>query len=375
MDVNTATPLLGGLSPAAFMRRHWEKKPLLVRQAWPGIRPPVSRAEMFQLAGSEDVESRLIVRSGGGWQVRHGPLPRRALPPVAQREWTLLVQGLDLHRDSARALLEPFRFIPETRLDDLMISWASDGGGVGPHVDAYDVFLLQVAGRRRWRVGPVADAAFIDGLPLKILRHFEPTEEWVLEPGDMLYLPPLWGHDGIAEGECMTCSVGFRSPASQGLAAELLQRLAVPDDDAPAGRLYRDPSQPATARPGAMPAALQAFAHQALQRRLAEPGALERALGEVMTEPKPRVWFDIGPEASLDAGVHLDRRSRMLYDERHVFINGESFRVAGRDARLMHELADTRRLPAAACARLSDGAREVVQVWLDDGWLRVGPGD
>ena len=149
MDVHARMPLLGGLSPAQFMRRHWEKKPLLVRQAWPGIQPPVTRAQVFQLAGSEDVESRLVVRSGGGWQVRQGPLPRRALPPVAQPQWTLLVQGLDLHVDAARALLQPFRFIPEARLDDLMISWASDGGGVGPHVDAYDVFLLQVAGRRR----------------------------------------------------------------------------------------------------------------------------------------------------------------------------------------------------------------------------------
>ena len=371
MDVHAKMPLLGGLSPAQFMRRHWEKKPLLVRQAWPGIQPPVTRAQVFQLAGSEDVESRLVVRSGGGWQVRQGPLPRRSLPPVAQPQWTLLVQGLDLHVDAARALLQPFRFIPEARLDDLMISWASDGGGVGPHVDAYDVFLLQVAGRRRWRVGRVADAAFIDGLPLKILRRFEPEFDWVLEPGDLLYLPPLWGHDGMAEGECMTCSVGFRSPEAEGLAGDLLQRLA---DAEPGRRLYRDPGQAATAAPGAVPSALLGFARQAVQRRLAEPGALERALGESLTEPKPRVWFAGRDDASLASGVRLDRRSRMLYDERHVFINGESFRAAGRDARLMRQLADARTLDARACAALSAGARDVVQAWLEDGWLQAGEG-
>ena len=371
MDVHARMPLLGGLSPAQFMRRHWEKKPLLVRQAWPGIQPPVTRAQVFQLAGSEDVESRLVVRSGGGWQVRQGPLPRRALPPVAQPQWTLLVQGLDLHVDAARALLQPFRFIPEARLDDLMISWASDGGGVGPHVDAYDVFLLQVAGRRRWRVGQVADAAFIDGLPLKVLRRFEPEFDWVLEPGDLLYLPPLWGHDGMAEGECMTCSVGFRSPEAEGLAGDLLQRLA---DAEPGRRLYRDPGQAATAAPGAVPSALLGFARQAVQRRLAEPGALERALGESLTEPKPRVWFAGRDDASLASGVRLDRRSRMLYDERHVFINGESFRAAGRDARLMRQLADARTLDARACAALSAGARDVVQAWLEDGWLQAGEG-
>ena len=368
MDVNAPTPLLGGLSPAQFMRRHWEKKPLLVRQAWPGVKPPLSRAALFRLAGSDDVESRLVVRSDGDWLVRHGPMPRRVLPPVTQSQWTLLVQGLDLHLDAARALLQPFRFVPEARLDDLMVSWASDGGGVGPHVDAYDVFLLQVSGRRRWRVGPVADASFIDGLPLKILRHFEPTFDWVLEPGDMLYLPPLWGHDGVADGECITCSVGFRSPVADGLAGDLLQRLADAEDET--GRLYRDPQQPATGTPGEIPPALVTFARQAVARRLAEPLALERALGESLSEPKPRVWFEAHDGASPAHGVRLDRRTRMLYDARHVFINGESFHVGGRDARLMRLLADARQLDGAACARLSAAARHVVQAWLDDGWLQ-----
>ncbi len=367
MDVNAPTPLLGGLSPTQFMRRHWEKKPLLVRQAWPGAKPPLTRAAMFRLAANEDVESRLVVRSGTDWQVRHGPMPRRVLPPVQQPGWTLLVQGLDLHLDAARDLVRPFGFIPEARYDDLMISWASDGGGVGPHVDAYDVFLLQVAGRRRWRVGRVADAAFVEGLPLKILRHFEPEFDWVLEPGDLLYLPPLWGHDGVAEGECMTCSVGFRSPEAEGLSGDLLQRLA---DVEETGRLYRDPSQQATAATGEIPAALLEFARAAVARRLAEPGALERALGESLSEPKPRVWFDASEGAQLQHGVRVDRRSRLLYDDRHVFINGESFRIGGRDARLMRELADARVLEAAACATLSPAARHVVQAWLDDGWLQ-----
>ena len=367
MDVHAPTPLLGGLTPAQFMRRHWEKKPLLVRQAWPGIRPPLTRAQMFSLAASEDVESRLVQRRAGDWQVAFGPLRRRSLPPLAQPDWTLLVQGLDLHLDAARALLEPFRFVPEARLDDLMVSWASDGGGVGPHVDAYDVFLLQVAGRRRWRVGRVADAGFIEGLPLKVLRRFEPEFDWVLEPGDMLYLPPLWGHDGVAVGECMTCSIGFRSPDAEGLAGDLLQRLA---DTEGTGRLYRDPGQPATARPGEVPAALVEFARQAVQRRLAEPDRLASAVGESLTEPKPRVWFQGSDGATLDAGVCLDRRSRMLYDDRHVFINGESFRAGGRDARFLRQLADTRQLDARACAALSPGAREVILAWLDDGWLQ-----
>ena len=371
MNVDAPIALLGGLSPAQFMRRHWQKKPLLVRQAWPGLRPPATRAQLFALAGQDDVESRLVRRDGDRWQVGHGPFRRRALPPLAQPAWTLLVQGLDLHLDAARALLAPFRFVPEARLDDLMVSWASDGGGVGPHVDAYDVFLLQAAGRRRWRVGRAADRRFVEGLPLKILRRFEPQFDWVLEPGDLLYLPPLWGHDGIAVGgDCMTCSVGFRTPGEQGLAGELLQRLADGDDDDGDRRLYRDPAQPATDRPGLLPSGLLDFARRAVQRRLADADRLACALGEALSEPKPRVWFQGREGQALDAGVRLDRRSRMLYDERRVFVNGEAFDAGGRDAPLLRRLADRRCLDAAACACLSAGAREVLQTWLDDGWLQ-----
>jgi 50S ribosomal protein L16 3-hydroxylase len=368
MDVNAPLELLGGLSPQLFMRRHWQRKPLLVRRAWPGVVPPLARAALFELAASADVESRLIQRDGGRWSVRHGPLARRALPALKRPDWTLLVQGLDLHIAAARAFLDCFRFIPEARLDDFMVSWASNGGGVGPHLDSYDVFLIQLAGQRRWRIGRVPDGTWVDGLPVKILARFEPEVEHLLEPGDMLYLPPGWGHDGIAEGECMTGSVGFRVPDEAGLARDLLQRLAADDDDA-AGRLYRDPAQPATTEPARVPAALQAFAHKALHRVLAERDALPRTLGEVLSEPKPRVWF--APRAARGAGqgVCLDAGSRMLYDDRHVFINGEAFRAGGRDATLMRQLADQRQLRARDCARLSHEARNLLDDWVAAGWL------
>ncbi|GAB4037823.1 MAG: cupin domain-containing protein [Rubrivivax sp.] len=370
MDPVAPLPLLGGLSPAQFMRRHWQKKPLLVRQAWPGVAPPLPRAELFALAGSQDVESRLVQQGPKGWKLRRGPLPRRALPAVAAPRWTLLVQGLDLHVPAAHAMLAPFGFVPHARLDDLMLSWASDGGGVGPHVDAYDVFLVQVQGRRRWRIGPVRDPSLVPGLPLRILQHFEPTEEWVLEPGDLLYLPPLWGHDGIADGECMTASVGFRAPHRRELARELLGRIAdaLEDEDGP-DPIYTDRRQPATATPGRVPDSYAGFAQAALLRLLADPVRRDRALGEVLTEPKPRVWFDPGPEPTGQGALVLDRRSRMLYDERHVFLNGESWRAGGRDATLLRTLADRRRLEAAERGRLSAGAREIVDEWLAAGWL------
>jgi 50S ribosomal protein L16 3-hydroxylase len=388
-------PLLGGLSPAAFMKRHWQKKPLLVRQAWPAVQPPLPRPALFALAQADGVESRLVERRGAGtaatdWRVRRGPFARRALPPVSRAGWTLLVQGLDLHVPAARALLEAFRFVPDARLDDLMVSWASDGGGVGPHLDAYDVFLLQVQGRRRWRIGPLRkgqDHGFVPGAPLKLLRHFEPDQEWVLEPGDLLYLPPRWGHDGDAVGgDCMTCSVGFRAPSEGELASELMARLADELAEAlagergasaePGGHRYRDPGQPATPTPAAVPLALLDFARQAVQRALDDdPRWLARTLGESLSEPKPGVWFEGGARADPGGAVVLDRRTRMLYDAQHVFINGQAFEAGGRDAQLMHGLADQRRLAAGARRRLSAGAQALLAQWLADGWLHPEPTD
>ena len=372
MELNLPTPLLGGLSPATFMRRHWQKQPLLVRQAWPGVVPPLALAALFALAAQDAVESRLVVRNADAWRVRPGPLPRRALPPLSRPGWTLLVQGLDLHVPAAHEMLARFRFVPDARLDDLMVSWASPGGGVGPHIDSSDVFLIQVHGRRRWRYGRSRDLALVEDAPLKLLRHFDPTEDHVLEPGDMLYLPPGWGHDGTAEGgDCMTCSVGFRAPGAGELARELLLRLADGiEDDGAAARLYRDPQQAATATPGAVPPALLAYARDALARRLADPRALPRALGELLTEPKPRVWFEgRGPRGR--SGVQLDRATRMAYDEDHVFINGEALRAGGRDAVLMRRLADARSLGAADCARLGRGASECLADWVDHGWAHA----
>ena len=371
MNVDQALCLLGGLSPVQFMRRHWQKKPLLVRQAIPGFEPLLPRTELFALAAREGVESRLLRHGDGRWALRRGPLSRRALPPLAQPEWTLLVQGVDLHHAGVHGLMQQFRFVPDARLDDVMISYASDGGGVGPHTDRYDVFLLQAHGRRRWRIGRAKDPSLVEGLPLKILAHFEPEQEWVLEPGDMLYLPPGWAHDGVALGECMTYSIGFRQPARGELARELLQRLADEAGDALGDGPYRDPRQAATDAPGAVPAAMLDFARAAVQQLAGDEDTLATLLGEWLTEPKPDVWFDAAPDAGADParGLRLDRRTRMAYDARRVFINGEGFRAGGRDAELMRRLADERALPAAQRRRLSAPARELALQWLQAGWL------
>lgn len=373
MDIHQPLALLGGLTPERFMRRHWQKKPLLVRGAIPDFAAPLDRNAVFALAGKEGVESRLVQQVPKGWALRHGPFVRRALPPLSRRQWSLLVQGVDLHSDAVHALLQAFRFVPDARLDDLMVSYATDGGGVGPHFDSYDVFLLQAHGRRRWRIGRQRDFSLQEGVPLKILAAFEPEEEYVLEPGDMLYLPPRYAHDGVAIGECMTYSIGFRAPGRGGIARELLQRLADTAEDALGPALYRDPKQPATAQPAAVPAAVRGFAAEALQALLDDPAALDCALGEILSDPKAQVWFDEGGDLPDGCGVVLDRRSRMLYDAGHVYLNGDSWRAGGRDARLMQRLADARRLSAREVAGASPGARELLAQWCEDGWLQPAP--
>jgi 50S ribosomal protein L16 3-hydroxylase len=370
------TQMLGGLTPARFMQRYWQKKPLLIRNAFPGFQPLLSRPELFALAAKESVESRLIVHKPAGWQLRHGPFARTAFPPLKQKLWTLLVQGVDLHLDAAHDLLGRFRFVPDARLDDLMISWASDGGGVGPHFDSYDVFLLQAAGSRRWRFGRQRDLTLRTDVPLKILRHFEPGHEFILEPGDMLYLPPGYAHDGVAVGECQTYSIGFRAPRRAELARELLQRLADGGLDDAADPLYRDRAQAATSSPGAIPDALRQFARGAVQALLRDPRALDRALGEYLSEPKATVWFEPQPQPRSLRSVALDARTRMMHDDGHVFINGESWRAGGRDATLMRRLADRRRLDGADLKRASPAALELLASWCEAGWLHeTGAGD
>ncbi|MBC7617468.1 MAG: cupin domain-containing protein [Candidatus Saccharibacteria bacterium] len=393
MNVHEPLALLGGLSPATFMQRHWHKKPLVIRQALPGFVPPLDRADLIALAARPEVESRLIVqgdtkndkgekgekgtrnaKSQPTWKFRHGPFARAALPPFKQPGWTVLLQGMDLHDERIHALMSQFRFIPDARLDDLMVSYATDCGGVGPHYDSYDVFLLQTYGQRRWRIGRQKDLSLVPNMPLKILANFEPEEEFVLNPGDMLYLPPRYAHDGVAVGECMTYSIGFRSPKRGELASELLQRLAEDATDTVGEAIYRDPKQEAVEHSGAIPDALVEFAQAALDDALQDPLALRRALGEYLSEPKAHVSFDGESDAGWGGAIRLDRRTRLMYDAKHVFINGESYVATGRDAQLIRALADQRHLPAKDIARLSEGAVALLQDWQEAGWLHADDG-
>jgi 50S ribosomal protein L16 3-hydroxylase len=368
-------PLLGNITPAQFLRDYWHKQPLLIRQAIPGFKPLLSLDALKTLATHNYVESRLVTAGASGWDMQHGPLAE--LPPATQREWTMLVQGVNLHNDKADELLRQFRFVPDARLDDLMVSYATDGGGVGPHFDSYDVFLLQAQGKRRWRISAQKDLSLVEGLPLKILSNFQAEQEFVLEPGDMLYLPPHYAHDGVAEGECQTYSIGFRSPSYQELGEAFLQFMA-DSIDLP-GR-YADPDLETSSKPAEIPRHMLATIADELNKVRFTEDDVTIFLGEYLSEPKHNVFFT-GPakpltvgkfqQRALDKGVALSRKTLMLYRGKNVFINGESFGVGRADKATLEALANQRALDGTQVAAASEDVLEALYTWYQDGWLEL----
>jgi len=360
--------LLGGLSPQAFLRRHWQKRPLLVRRALPGFRGVIGKRALFTLAARNDIESRLVERRGKNWRVTHGPLPSARLAATAARNWTLLVNGVNCYSEAAERLLRRFAFIPQSRLDDVMVSYAASGGGVGPHVDSYDVFLIQGTGRRRWRLCPPKRFDFVPGAPLKLIAGFMAAEDVVLGPGDLLYLPPGWGHDGVALDACFTCSIGFRAPRGAELAAAFLDYLherGLPD------ATYRDPGLKAAKHPARIAADMTAFASGVLDRIRWGRGDAAALLGRFLTTPKDHVVFRQNPMPAKLAGktAVLDPKTQMLYAGARFFINGESFAPRASQRRVLAELADRRQAPGRLLARAR--LQELISAWRRAGYLHL----
>lgn len=366
--------LLGGHTTSAFLRRYWHKEALLVTAAVPQFRATLSRDELFALAERDDVQSRLVQHERGTYTQDEGPFRRTQLARLPRRDWTLLVQGVNLVSDAADALLRRFAFVPFARLDDLMVSYAAPGGGVGPHFDSYDVFLLQVAGRRRWRYGRQRDLTLVPDAPLRILARFTPQHEAMLAPGDMLYLPPDYAHDGVAIDECITCSIGFRAPAWQELAEAFLDHVR--DALELPGR-YADPDLGTTRTPGRIDTKMQRRVIEAIAAIRWDRDDVARFLGRYLTEPKPNVVFAGGRRVSRGqfqrriarAGVRLDRATQLLYDDVRYYVNGDDAPLppSGRD--VLRRLADERALPGGTCATLSPGMIDLLHDWHRLGFL------
>jgi 50S ribosomal protein L16 3-hydroxylase len=379
----TAAPLrrLGALDVRRFLAHYWQRRAVCIRQAFPGMTAPLTPAQLFALAARDEVESRLVTAYSGRWRLAHGPFGIAELPGPRRAHWTLLVQGVDLHEPRVAALAAAFRFLPMARFDDVMISYAGPGGGVGPHVDQYDVFLLQAQGRRRWRIATAFDPRLVEGLPLRVLAHFRAEQEWVLEPGDMLYLPPGVAHEGVAVDACMTVSIGFRLPEWQQAREAWYERQG---RVAPAQGRIPDATRHPTRTPARLPAAMvDAFARE-LRRAAPSRAEARRTLLEHLSEPKPSIVFE-APRRALAAarfvaaarrrGLRLDARTRMLYEQGDIGINGDCQCLNGAEARLARTLANTGTLaPSALC--LYDpldlpGLWPLMHAWYRSGWLHL----
>jgi 50S ribosomal protein L16 3-hydroxylase len=360
--------LLGGLSPQVFLRRHWQKRPLLVRRALPGFSGVIEKRALFALVARDDIESRLVIRRGSRWQVRHGPLSAARLPGARARHWTLLVNGVNCYSSAAERLLRRFSFIPQARLDDVMVSYAAPGGGVGPHFDSYDVFLVQGEGRRIWRLARARRFELVPGAPLKLIAGFRAEEEYLLEPGDLLYLPPGWGHDGVALDAGFTCSVGFRAPRGAELAAAFLDHLherGLPDAS------YRDPGLRATRHPARIGGEMIDFAEKTLQRiRWGNPDVRD-FVGRYLSAQKSNVVFrkNSGRLKLNGKDVILDPKTQLLYLGARFFINGEVLRPRPAQRRALALLADRRRAPGRQLARV--GLEPLILQWCRAGYARM----
>ncbi len=385
IDASALPPL--GMPAADFLRDYWQKKPLLIRNAFPGFVSPVSPEDMAGLACEEGALSRLIVhdRSRDAWSVRHGPFDEALFPTLGERDWTLLVQDVDKWDADLRALLPAFDFLPRWRIDDIMVSFAATGGSVGAHVDQYDVFLLQAQGQRRWQIdaGAHPPLGFRDDVELKLLRDFTPTHEWVLGPGDMLYLPPGVPHHGVAEDPCLTFSIGMRAPSAAELLGDFVDTLSAEADDS---LRFVDPDLAPPADAHEIDAAAMARVVTALNAlRMNDPNRLGdwfgryitnyRSAGEAMPSDDPRSRIEI--EWDLRNGASLLRHpwTRMAWRRAakgaRLYVSGDAHALPVRDAKT---IAAADALDGAAYTALSERGHEAVFALLQAGHYTLDDG-
>jgi len=378
-----------GMPAAVFLRDYWQKRPLLIRGAFPDFQTPVQPEDLAGLACEETALSRLIThdRATDGWSVRTGPFQEDEFPGMPDHDWTLLVQDVDKWDADVRALVNHFDFLPRWRMDDVMISFAATGGSVGAHVDQYDVFLLQAYGHRRWQIdasestkGKRPPLDFRDDVELKLLRRFKPTHDWVLEPGDMLYLPPNVPHNGVAEDPCLTFSFGMRAPASAELISDYLDTLIEGADES---IRYQDPDLKLPEDPHEIDVLAMNRVVEALNAiRMNDPDKLGdwfgrfittyRAAGEVVAGADPLPREEI--EAALAAGLDLQRHpwARMAWRRAKrgasLYCSGLEFALPVKDAQA---LAATEQLGGALYGKLSAKGRDAVQALMAGGYYQL----
>jgi 50S ribosomal protein L16 3-hydroxylase len=393
----------GKLNVEQFKTTHWQKKPLLVRNALPSPESLISKQELLLLSKNGQCEARLIHQSKKNtWQLSHGPFSdqdsgKSVFPK--RTPWTVLVQGVDTVNPNINRLMADFRFAGDALLDDVMISYATNGGGVGPHLDSYDVFLIQLHGQRQWQISPPKSTPpiFEEGLPVKILKTFTATQQWLLEAGDMLYLPAGWGHDGVAVGECMTASIGFRAPnrnewlnaylddlsdSLEDILAPTQKRLKIPATKNIASKI--NPARIETSIPDQFGTWVDELMGKGVAQKSTTKTHIRELTGRFLTEPKNHTTF-VAPSKALseaifakrliDKGIALSLASRCLYSQvpKTFFLNGESFSISGTQLSLLAQLADTKQLggTGANLSGIDTDLMESLHQWYTNGWITI----
>ena len=389
--MNTPKTLLNQLTPTQFLADYWQKKPLLIKQAIPNFKGLLTPDELAGLACEEDVQARIVEFKKGKWSAKHGPfdegdfakLPEKTTP---DHNWTLLVQSVNHFLPEADALLREFDFIPHARLDDLMVSYAPDGGGVGPHFDSYDVFLLQGQGKRLWRISEQTDLSLVEGAPLRILKNFDIAQEWLLEAGDMLYLPPHLAHWGIAVSDrnidCMTYSIGFRAPKNQELATEFLGFIQdkLNQEALVIEGIYQDSDLALQKHPAEISGNMISKVGKILQKIKWSDDDITAFLGTYLSDPKADVVFDgnkkisskVFKEKLMQLGISLDLKSQMLFANDCFYLNGESVKFTEKSAEILKILADHRHLKPAefVIGTVDEKLLEQLRDWYLAGYLQ-----
>lgn len=358
---------LQNFSVSDFLKHYWQQQHLLIRKALPGYKPPLDGDDLAGLSLEENAESRIIINHGNNqWEVQYGPFAEDHFSTLPEKDWTLLVQAVDHWLFEINDLKQLFRFIPDWRIDDIMISYAPKGGGVGPHYDRYDVFLLQAAGQRRWKIGQQCDSNTpqSDHDNIRQLLQFDEQADYLLNPGDILYVPPGCAHWGTSESDdCMTISIGFRAPAHEQLIAQLCDDVAsrLSED-----QRYTDQDLPQTAHPASISPAAITQLQDVVTRHLLNEQTLAISFGKLMTQVKYPEIFTV----SDCEGTQLIRRpdARLAYfmtaDELLLFANGECIHCPLDDELFAQYLADTEQLDLA---ELSEQQQVLVQQLIELG--------
>jgi 50S ribosomal protein L16 3-hydroxylase len=375
--MNTKLPLLGGLTVNEFLRDYWQKKPLLVRNAIPGFKGLLNPQQLIDLACRDDVQSRLVTHQRKQWKLRNEPFVPEDFEGLSKKgKWSVLVQGVNHFLPTGAELAKQFNFIPHARFDDLMVSYAPKGGGVGPHFDVYDVFLVQGLGHRRWQISTQKDQTLVEGAPIRLLKDFKVEQEWVVEAGDLLYLPPHCAHNGIAEDDCMSYSIGFRTPWYQELAEQFLVYL---QDRIEIKGTYADPDLKAQKHPSEIGPDMLQQVGRAIRKVRWDDEDVANFFGSYMSEPKPHIFFNAPAKpvtedrfalAMQKNGIKLDLKSLMLCHGNTLFINGDACQVGAGSYRILRELADNRKLPPST--KLTREASDLLYQWYLDGYVATG---